>query len=187
MQGGFGERRSTRLPKYDYASRGTYFVTVCARNMECVFGSVGSDSQVTLSDWGHVVETCWLAIPEHFPGIALDARVTMPNHLHGIVVVEAATTVGARATHASQTRARHASPLRTTLSVRPRAIRRSLGVIVGSFKSAVTKRIREMGAAPDEIVWQRNYYEHIIRDEDDLQRIRRYIETNPTRWAQRAH
>jgi len=158
----FGDRRSSRLPKYDYASRGPYFVTICARNMECVFGVVGSDGQMTLNEWGHVAESCWLAIPEHFPGIALDMRITMPNHLHGILAVDAWT-------QKSQSRIR----------------RPSLGMIVGSIKAAVTRRIREMTQQPDETVWQRNFYEHIIRDEDDLQRIRRYIETNPTRWAQR--
>ena len=92
-----------------------YFVTVCARNMECVFGSVGSNGKVTLSEWGHVVEACWLAIPEHSPGSALDQWVTMPNHLHGIVTTEALTG-NARATGALLVRARHASPLRTLLS-----------------------------------------------------------------------
>ena len=93
--GAVGERRSSRLPKHDYTSSLMYFVTVCACNMECVFGSVGSDGKVTLSEWGHVVEACWLAIPEHFPGSALDQWVTMPNHLHGIVATEA-LTVNAR-------------------------------------------------------------------------------------------
>ena len=133
-----------------------YFVTVCARNMECVFGSVGSDGKVTLSEWGHIVEACWLAIPEHFPGSDLDQWVTMPNHLHGIVLMEA--LIGnARATHASLVRARHASPLRTSQPPDARGpVRGSLGAIVGSFKSAVTKQIREMGARPDDTVWQRN-------------------------------
>ena len=157
-----GDRRSSRLPRHDYSSPLMCFVTVCARNMECVFGSVGSDGKVTLSEWGHVVEACWLAIPEHCPGSALDQWVTMPNHLHGIVTTEALTE-----SRPSEARA---------------PFRRSLGVMIGSFKSAVTKRIRETGARPDEVVWQRNYYEHIIRDADDLRRIRRYIAENPIRW-----
>jgi putative transposase len=121
--------------------------------MECLFGSVGSDGDVTLNECGHVVETCWLAIPEHFPGIALDSRVTMPNHLHGILTVEALTE-NARA---REVRATHASPLRTSPSDAPKAVPRSLGVIVGSFKSAVTKRIRETCAIGDAAVWQRGY------------------------------
>ena len=99
--GAVGARRTTRLPKFDYTSPGRYFVTVCTRNMESLFGSVGSDGQVTLTECGHIVEACWLAIPEHFPNVALDTWVTMPNHLHGIV------TVG-------KARATHASPLRTS-------------------------------------------------------------------------
>ena len=177
--GAVGERRSSRLPKHDYTSSLMYFVTVCACNMECVFGSVGSDGKVTLSEWGHVVEACWLAIPEHFPGSALDQWVTMPNHLHGIVATEALTE-NARATHASPLRRSQPSDARGP-------VRRSLGAIVGSFKSAVTKRIREMGARPDETVWQRNYHEHIIRGKDDLQPVRRYIENNPIRWAAKYH
>ena len=146
-------------------------MTVCAHNMECLFGSVGSDGQVTLNEHGQAVHACWLAIPEHFPTVAIDASVTMPNHLHGILILRDANEGDACV-----------APTNVGSGARgPR--RRSIGVIVGSFKSAVTKRINEMRGTREAVVWQRNYYEHIIRDEDDLRRVRRYIESNPLRWA----
>ena len=147
QSGRFGDRRSTRLPKYNYASRGMYFVTVCARDMECLFGYVGDDGRVTLSEWGQVVEECWRAIPEHFPDVTLDRWITMPNHLHGIVIVRGSDQ-GDACVAPTNVRSAAASSVR---SVAPANVgsgahgarRGLLGAIVGSFKSAATKQIRD--------------------------------------------
>jgi putative transposase len=113
-----------------------------------------------------------MAIPEHFPCVTLDAWVTMPNHLHGVLIVREQTDKGDACV----------APTNVCSGARgPR--RRSIGAIVGSFKSAVTKRINEMRGTPDEAVWQRNFYDYLIRDQDDLQRVRRYIEENPICWG----
>ncbi|SDM83287.1 REP element-mobilizing transposase RayT [Geoalkalibacter ferrihydriticus] len=181
-------RRSIRLRDFNYDDGGAYFVTACAWRRECLFGDV-VDGLVRLNELGMVVRDCWTAIPQHFPHVELDEFIIMPNHIHGVFwIVNDNSPVGA--THASPdlgsinpaetgalTRATHASPLR-----RPGPKRRSVGAIVGSFKSAATKRINAMRDDVGCPVWQRNYYEHVIRDERDLHAVRQYIADNPAKW-----
>jgi REP element-mobilizing transposase RayT len=127
-----------------------------------------------LNEYGQVVQACWDEIPCHFSHVALDAFAVMPNHVHGIIVIahrNVGTGVGAT----------HASPLPS--SSPPHGPQpQSVGAIVGSFKSATTNRINEMRGTPGTPVWQRDYYEHIVRDEQELHRIREYILTNSLRW-----
>jgi len=159
-------RRSIRLPEYDYTQPGAYFVTICTHQRECLFGEV-MEGEMRLSVWGEVAEQCWRDIPAHFPHVELDAWVVVPNHIHGIITIT--DVVGAQ----------HAAPLQPPrINVRPG----SLGAIVRSYKSAVTKRINELRGTPGAAVWQRNYWEHIIRTERALEAIRRYIAENPLRW-----
>ncbi|RMF88756.1 MAG: transposase [Nitrospinota bacterium] len=161
-------RRSVRLPEYDYSRPGAYFVTICTQDRVCLFGQV-MDGRMRLNEYGDIVRACWLAIPDHFPRTTLDEFIIMPNHVHGIIVI--VDNVGAT----------HASPLPS----KPRGPKpHSIGAIVGSFKSAVTKRINETRGTPGAHVWQRNYYEHVIRDEVWLDRIREYIAGNPARWEE---
>jgi len=130
---------------------------------DCLFGEIKNEN-MTLNDLGKIADECWQAIPKHFPFVELGTYVVMPNHVHGIIIIH---NVGAT----------HASPLRKSANG-PAA--GSLGAIVGSFKSAVTKRIgREHNATG---IWQRNYYEHIIRNEKDLQNKTDYIDANPMLW-----
>jgi REP element-mobilizing transposase RayT len=169
-------RRSIRLKGYDYTSPGAYFVTVCVEDGECVLGDV-IDGEMELSAWGEIVAECWQEIPDHFPHAALDAFVVMPNHVHGIIVItEAPTPRPGVPDGTPDVGATHASPL-------PRGpVPGSIGAIVGSFKSGATKQINEHRALPGGQVWQRNYYDHIIRDPASLDRLREYIATNPARW-----
>ncbi len=167
-------RRSIRLKGYDYTQPGAYFVTLCTQGRAHLFGEV-VDGEMRLNEAGLVAEQCWRAIPDHFPHTVLDAYVVMPNHLHGIVWI----VVGAR----------HAVPLPTPAVPLPtaeqfgRPVPASLPTIIRSFKSAVTNRINALRQTPGASIWQRNYYEHIIRNEDALNRIRTYIQENPLRWA----
>ena len=166
-------RRSIRLKGYDYAQLGAYFITVVTRQRICLFGSV-IDGEIILNGAGQIVQRVWNELPDHFSGTDIDAFAVMPNHIHGII-------------HITQRRrplveAQHAAPLPTGLSrsyVQPG----SLGAIVRSFKSAVTKLYNEKYARSGLGIWQPNYYEHIIRDEKSLLRIREYIVTNPARWS----
>ncbi len=176
-------RRSIRLPDYDYAQAGGYVVTICAHDRACLFGEI-VDAEMHLNALGQIVEACWRQIPHHFPQTVLDAFVVMPNHVHGIIMI-VDDPVGARhaspwTTHISP-RATHAS---RPLPARPAGpVRGSLGAIVGAFKSAAAKRINLLRATPGAPVWQRNTYEHIIRDDRSLDRHRRYVLDNPARWA----
>jgi putative transposase len=163
-------RRSIRLKNYDYSQGGAYYITIVTYRRASLFGRIVSE-EMQLSDCGKIADECWRAIPEHFPNFEVDAYVIMPNHIHGILVTH---EIGL-ATWSPSAGARHASPLRPH-GVEPG----SVGAIVGSFKSAVTKRIgREIKSTS---IWQRNYYEHVIRDERDLKRIQDYIQSNPANW-----
>ena len=155
-------RRSIRLKSYDYAQAGAYFITVCAQGRECLFGEC-ADGKFNFNEAGQFVKQCWFDIPRHFPHAELDAFVVMPNHVHGIIVIT--DSVGAK----------HFSPL-------PRGTSKTIGSIVRGFKIGVTKWFR----INTDIftVWQRNYYEHVIRNEESLNRIREYIQNNPARWAE---
>ena len=158
-------RRSIRLPAFDYASPGAYFVTVCTYGRRRLFGEVAA-GEMRLNPFGLVAEECWRAIPDHFGHVALDAFVVMPNHIHGIIVL---------------VEARHAAPRQEFFG---KPVAGSISTIVRSFKSAATRCINEMQGAPGAAIWQRNYYEHIIRDETDWSRIREYIQMNPARWQE---
>ena len=177
---------SLRLPAYDYGRPGAYFITVCAHKRQCLFGDV-IDTQVQLTGFGEIVRRCWSAIPVHFPGVAVDAFVVMPNHVHGILIILDALQVGAQ----------HAVPLRTPEGGHARSSApapspnlrafgqmapRSLPSIVRAFKSASTRQINQARRTPGGQVWQRNFHEHVIRGEDDLRSIRRYIQENPQSW-----
>ena len=164
-------RRSTRLSGYDYRQAGAYFVTICTQNRECLFGDV-NDGRVVLSGPGEMIESVWHGLPERYPGVIVDAFVVMPNHIHGVV-----TLVGAGASACPDG------------SGQPQGVAPTLSLpdVVHRLKSLTTARyrreVRESGWQPFAgRLWQRNYYEHVIRDEDDLDRVRRYIAENPLRW-----
>jgi len=181
-------RRSIRLHQYDYAQAGRYFVTICTHDRLCLFGEV-VEGQMKLNPFGEIAFSCWQEIPRHFGTVELDAFVVMPNHVHGIVVITVGTPHGGMP-HVGTT---HASPLpqsmhTTPIPKPPRGPEpRSLGAMVGSFKSAVTRRVNENSPTTNRPVWQRNYYEHVIRDEKSLQKIREYIMNNSQRWEEDKH
>jgi putative transposase len=168
-------RRSVRLKGHDYAQPGAYFVTVCTRERESVLGRI-VDSELRLSPIGEIVERNWHDIPARFPGIALDAFVVMPNHIHGIITV---TDARHRRGLINQT------PTQGTLTDRPDWILMKsdamvLGKVVRHFKARITKMIHD--SASDTFRWQRNYYEHVIRNDEELDAIRQYILSNPATW-----
>jgi REP element-mobilizing transposase RayT len=154
-----------RLRGYDYSVPGAYFVTVCAQDRRCLFGEV-VDGVMVLSLAGLVVDSWWGTVPRRFPGVGLDAYVVMPNHFHGIVVLQ--TTADGMERAAGDV---------------------SLAYVMQWFKSATTKDYRR-GVTTDGWqpfrgrLWQRGYHDHIVRDERDLERVRGYIEANPGRWAE---
>jgi REP element-mobilizing transposase RayT len=172
------------LPGYDYAQAGAYFVTICAYQRMCLFGEVVND-HIQLNDTGRFVEQCWKILPRDFPHVELDVFVVMPNHLHGIILLVGGHTAGRGEAFARMHRQQphiipaNASPLRSAHGTQPG----SLAAIVQNFKSVSTRKINRTRATPGTPVWQRNYYEHVIRDESTLRLIREYIVNNPLQWA----
>jgi putative transposase len=165
-------RRSIRLRDYDYARPGWYFVTICAQSREMVFGNVIHGGMI-LNTVGKIVDFHWQKLPHHFKNIELDEFQIMPNHFHGIVNI-----VGAM--HSDQNI--HIQPLQPPM-LHPHGTKPgSLGAIMQNFQSITTRKINHIRKTPGQRLWQRNYYEHIIRDEPELIRIRKYIIENPLKW-----
>jgi REP element-mobilizing transposase RayT len=167
-------RRPLRLQDFDYSQNGAYFVTIVTQGRSPLFGE-GVNGEMVLNEVGKVVEQVWLEIPGHFHGVNVHTYVIMPNHIHGIIEIE-------RDDRSIIVGARHASPLHPN-EINTKDTRSfSLGTIIGSFKSAVTKRYHIMTNTQNIPLWQRNYYEHIIRDEKDHLAIYDYIISNPLNW-----
>ncbi len=186
-------RRATRLRDYDYGQTGGYFVTICAQDQECLFGRI-IGGRLQLSEIGKIVAKCWNRIPKHFLSVELDVCVVMPNHIHGIIVLGTRAARFPRPSTRSQPDRRgevaSPGPQNSTGSVpSPSSPKRTdeapsptLGQVVAYFKYQSTKSINQHRDTPGTRIWQRNYYDHVIRDDRDLQRIRQYITDNPMQW-----
>ena len=151
-------RQPLRLRDYDYTRPGAYFITICTHRRRCLFGRV-ADGAMHPNAFGAIVGSCWRALPRHYPHVELDGFVVMPNHVHGILLLTDAGVVD-----------------------RPKARRHDLSEVVRAFKTFSAQRINELRGAKGNRLWQRGFYEHIIRRGDPLNGIRSYIETNPLRW-----
>jgi putative transposase len=179
--------KSTRLPCWDYGSDGYYFITICTKDHEHFFGScndgcrdakscVSTTAQMELSEIGRLAQKYWYQIPDHFPFVKLDEFVVMPNHVHGIIIIDKDNQV------------QNANgPVETQDFASLQGIRcnrfgpqsRNLASIVRGYKVGVTKYARKINPS---FSWQSRYYDHIIRDEKSLYRIREYIHYNPEKW-----
>ncbi len=146
---------SARLQEWDYSSPGYYFVTICVKDKACFFGDiVGTEeepgAEMDLSPSGRMIEECWLSIPKHYDNTSLEKHQIMPNHFHGILIID------------------------------EQKENITLGLIINQFKAACTKKIREAGYR--DFAWQERFYDHVIRNEKDLERIRNYVHENPAAW-----
>ncbi len=150
-------RRSIRLSSYDYSQPGAYFVTIVCKNRVLLLNDLAFRA---------IVEEAWLWLADHHDYVALDEYVIMPNHLHGVLIISNPRRGGSRT-----------APTQA-------ATRKPLGRLIGAFKTVSTKQINKVRASAGVPVWQRNYYERIIRDEDELNRVRTYIQDNPLRWEE---
>jgi len=161
-------RRSIRLKEYDYSQAGGYYVTIVTQNRVCLFGDV-VDGKMALNDWGRIAQQCWLEIPQHYPSVSLDEFIIMPNHTHGIIMINDGNQhiVGVQNFEPQRNQYQHIIP-------------RSIGSIIRGFKIGVTKWFRKNTDVYN--VWQRNYWEHVIRNDNDLNQIREYIINNPLKW-----
>jgi REP element-mobilizing transposase RayT len=179
-------RRSIRLRNYNYSLAGAYFMTVCVQGKTSLFGEV-TDGKMQLNDAGREVQDVWDSIPKYYPGIDIDIFQIMPNHIHGILIIVGA---GPRACPDAAL-----SPI-----VQPRGGAESTGQpqgvaptlslpdVMHRFKTLTTRLyvngVKQSGWTPFRgRLWQRNYYEHVIRNEESLNHIRQYIADNPTHWS----
>jgi REP element-mobilizing transposase RayT len=145
-------RRRMRLPDYDYARPGGYFVTICTRNRSCLLGKI-IDGRMHPYESGRIVEDCWINLPDHYSNIALDEFVVMPNHIHGLFFIEDQPVPG-----------------------------QALPEIIRAFKSCSARRANEARHTQGRSLWQRGYFERIIRGTTSLEKTREYISNNPLRW-----
>lgn len=190
-------RHSIRLKGYDYSRPGAYFVTICVKNRECLFGEI-RNGKMMLNDFGRIIDYHWQRIPSHFQNAQLDEFVVMPDHFHGILWLvddsgNMATNPGG-AKHSGQPIfskqddvARNASPPHhphpPTPPNRPKGTQPgSLSAIIQNFTSITSRKINRIRKTPGAKLWQRNYHEHIIRNERALANIRQYIINNPQKW-----
>jgi len=171
--------RSIRLKGYDYSQVGAYFVTICTQDRICWLGDV-VDGEMRLNASGQMVCTAWNDLPNRYANIELDAFVAMPNHIHGIIILYGRGESCIRPASGDQQTGDHKDRPYGTLND-------SVGRIVQAFKSITTHHyingVRRHDWNPfSGKLWQRNYYEHIIRSEESLNHIRQYILDNPLRW-----
>ena len=189
-------RRSIRLSGYDYLQEGAYFITICANGGQYLFGDIVNEEMV-LNEMGQIAYDEWFRTPELRPYVSLDVFVIMPNHMHGIILLNddindavnrrgVLHTPSPDMTHAKNTNVTNEGVCNTPLQNWPppnfRSPSKNIGAIVRGYKSAVTKQINLL----DNIgtVWQRNYHEHVIRDEKSYVKISNYIIDNPKNWKE---
>ena len=163
----YHNHKSLRLPKYDYTQEGAYFVTVVTYQRQCLFGSIDQGEMID-SPIGEIVKAVWKIIPDHFPNTSVNYFALMPNHIHGIINI-----VGTR----------HAVSQPVIEQFR-KPITGSIPTIIRSFKSEVTRRINKIQNTPGLKLWQSNYYEHVIRNEEEFEAIYEYMITNPQNWEE---
>jgi REP element-mobilizing transposase RayT len=197
MNKNFHNRRSIRLPHYDYSKPGAYFLTFCVENRdEQLFGNIvgatcgrpgmpQNHQQMVLNDFGKIVRDEWERSFQFRRELKMDEYVIMPNHFHAIVIIRDLCTGGLRVAHDAIAASPVSSgdPPVAPTKERPRGPKsKSIGSLIAGFKSVVTKRINQIRKTPGCPLWQRNYYEHIIRDEESFFAVRQYIRDNPANW-----
>ena len=181
-------RRSIRLNGYDYSQAGVYFITICCQDMICRFGNI-INNEMELNEFGKTAHNEWLKLPQRFPNFELDVFQIMPNHIHGIMFL----TVGAGFTPAQTGQPQMGQPQgiaptkhnESNETGRPQGIAPTNGDIIGAYKSLVFKRCLDSYKLKNETMaklWQRNYYEHIIKNEKSYHTISNYVITNPQNW-----
>lgn len=165
---------SIRYKGYDYSSPGKYFVTFCAKNKVRYFGHIENGAMI-LSDMGIIARDCWLEIPRHFQFVKLDEFVIMPDHVHGIIIVVESPIVESPIVESPIVESPNLGDSTGNFYWNSH----SLGLIINQYKRACTMKIKMMGY---DFAWQSKYYDHIIRTNIEMSRIRTYIKNNPSKW-----
>ena len=160
-------RKQLRLKNYDYTQEGAYYVTGCTQNRECLFGNV-RDGKMELNEYGKIVKQEWYKTGEIRKNIELDEFIVMPNHIYGIIIIAGTCNV----------------PQRNRNEKFGSSVSNSIPTIIKLFKSTTTKQINQRRNTTKKSIWQRGFYEHVIRNEEDLNRIRQYVIYNPMKWEE---
>ncbi len=163
------ERKNTRMKKWDYSSSGWYFVTICIKNRECVFGDV-KEGKMQLNNLGKLAQKCWIEISVRYQNVEIEQFVVMPNHIHGIVVIKNNENICREK--------EFLFPNKNTIERR----RMKLSTIIGSLKSGVSRENNKMYSPQVRFKWQSSFHDHIIRNETELINIQNYINSNPENW-----
>ena len=166
-------RRSIRLSGHSYSQDGAYFVTVVTRERMTLFGDV-IDGDMRLNDTGRMISQLWEWLETRYPYVRLDEYVVMPNHLHGVIVLGDLDAGGSRTAPTGVVNGNRVDTAR----------RKPLGRLVGAFKTVTTKQANLAKGTPGQVLWQRNFYERIIRSDQEWNRIREYIANNPLKWEE---
>ncbi len=170
-------RHSLRLKDFDYSQVGAYFVTICTKNHQCLFGKI-QQGMMELNASGRVAAAQWQLLSNRFTGIELGEWIVMPNHVHGILII---TGEGEASQNRSSTL--HDSIIKDASPLRPSGTRPgSVGAIIQNYKSITSRKVATQIEQLKGSVWQRNYYEHVIRNERELRAISDYILANPQNW-----
>jgi putative transposase len=155
-------RRSIRLKGYDYSQAGIYFVTMVTKGRKNLFGEV-LDGEMRLNECGEIIAETWQWLAIQYPYIELGAWIVMPNHFHGILIIDDSCWGGSRTAPTGMKR-------------------KTLGRLIGAFKTVSTKKMNILRHSEGSILWQRDFYDRIIRNQQELELTWRYIESNPARW-----
>lgn len=173
-------RKPNRLKNFDYSKSGWYFVTICTQNREYLFGQA-ENGKMILNAVGKIVARCWYDLPRHYPNCRLDEFIIMPNHLHGIIVITGDRRVDDDVGTNNTVGTIHELSLqRVSLQLNRR--RMLLPKIIGFLKMNSAKQINQIRKTPSNPVWQRSFYDHIIRNEKSYWQIKKYIYENPLHW-----
>ncbi len=175
----FPNRRTIRLKGYDYSQAGIYFITICTYKREHLFGKI-QDGKMILNECGQIAWNEWMKTPQLRPHIELDAFVVMPNHIHGIIIINSSNACKGGLHPPDENGQSDMDNGR--MQSAPTGTSQTVGAIVRGYKSAVTRQINLLHNASGISVWHRNYYEHIIRNNSAYENIAEYIRNNPSRW-----
>ncbi len=165
-------RHSIRLRGYDYTCDGAYFITICTQDRSCLFGGI-TNNEMNLNEIGKIVYETWRWLSVQYDYVALDEMIVMPDHLHGIIIIADQHGRGDSSLDGGS---------RGDSRITPTKKRKTIGRLIGAFKTVSTKKINELVNTPGSRMWQRDYYEHIIRNNEELNRIREYISNNVIMW-----
>ena len=179
-------RRSNRLQGYDYSETGSYFITICTYKKKHLFGEI-VNSEMKLNLLGRYAYNQWKQIPQRFGNVKLDEFVIMPNHIHGIIEIRSGRGEGLEneTLEGNPRLFSNPSPLHDDQSLQFKGtVPGSIGAIIQNYKSGTSRKINAMPGMKNTKIWQINYYDHIIRDEQDYFRIVDYIRSNPSKWEQ---